>query len=153
MKKLIKTIIVLSILALATGCRATASVAEPTVATEEPTATIKESEYKTEADWALYEQNYMFAVEVPTYAGDIFEAGKYVFEVVAAQEGREGMYDIYIESKEYNSLSELSDADYTVGGIGGAPVTLNLKAGQYVYIVPYKKLVYKPTGYLSIEKQ
>jgi hypothetical protein len=109
--------------------------------------------YKTEADWALYDENYMFAVEVSGYEGDIFEAGEYVFEVVSAQSGFEGVYDVYIESETYNSLSELGDSDYTIGGQGGMPIKIDLKAGQYVYVVPYPGLVYEPTGYLSIKKQ
>lgn len=147
MKKSVGIVVALLMLIALTGCATPASSTITQAPQENDTG------YLTEADWALYDTNYMFAVEIPNYDGDIFEAGKYVFEVVSAQSGYAGMFDIYIKSEENIPLSDLGESDYTIGGQGGMPITIDLKAGQYVYVVPYQDLVYEPTGYLAIKKQ
>lgn len=61
------------------------------------------------------------------------------------------MYDIYIEKSEYDSMSELCEIDYTVGGAGSFPINITLNKGDYVYVVPYSDLLYEPKGYLTFE--
>lgn len=107
--------------------------------------------YKTEIKWALSD-NYCFAVEVDSYDGDICEAGTYNARVEVSKKGFAPIYDIYIENELHDSISDLGEIDYSIGGNNaGGTLTIPLEAGQYVYIVPMK-MAYEPHGYLVIEK-
>lgn len=101
--------------------------------------------------WPL-QTPYAFAVEISDYDGDIFSAGKYTFSVSNTKLGEAPIYDIYIKDKKYQKFSELGSADFSVGGANSSPITYDLKKGDYVYVVPYTKLVYEPKGYLEIKQ-
>lgn len=111
---------------------------------------VTSSKYKTKGEWAL-STPYAFAVENDTYSGDVYCAGEYTFKVTNTTLGEAPMYDIYIEKSEYDSVSELGEIDYTVGGSGSFPISIILNKGDYVYVVPYSDLLYEPKGYLTFE--
>lgn len=111
----------------------------------------KTPKYKNSLSWSLYEENYMFAVEVDDYNGDIYKAGTYVFSTLTNAAGKTGIYDIYVEDKELSSLSELGELDYEVGGIGSSEIEIALNKGDYVYIIPYKSLIYIPEDVLYMK--
>ncbi len=120
--------------------------------------------YKTSGNWAMYDNSYMFAVEVDGFNGDIFKAGKYFFKLVAGRTKAAGtnlptapaVFDVYVGNKIYNSVAEMQQEipgpQITVGGMGSADkvVEYELHSGQYVYILPYQ-VVYEPSGYITFE--
>ena len=121
--------------------------------------------YKTSGEWAMYDSNYMFAVEVDGYNGDVFQAGNYEFKLSAGRtKGASGgsqavlpaMFDVYVGNKEYNSLSEMKqdipEPQITVGGMGSGDTVIEYTfvAGQYVYIIPCD-VAYQPSGYISFK--
>ena len=112
--------------------------------------------YLTETIWAA-ESNYVFAVETDSYDGDVFEKGTYRFypDLVTVT-GNEIpiVWDIYVSDELYSSMEQVLDTQLkaTVGGINNLDTTLELKKGQYVYVV-YNKPASTPTGVLKIEKQ
>lgn len=112
------------------------------------------SNYLTETTWAALD-NYMFAVEVPEYSGDIFEAGKYLFSATDAKTGEIPIiWDIYVSSEQKSSLSELEETELvgSVGGLEKSTIEYELQSGQYVYVV-YNKTLGTPGGMLKISKQ
>jgi hypothetical protein len=54
----------------------------------------------------------------------------------------------------FTNLDELGEIDYEVGGTNGAKEVVTLKQGDYVYIIPYKNLVYTPKDvlYMRVKK-
>lgn len=121
--------------------------------------------YKTSGEWALYDTNYMFAVEVDGYSGDVYQAGKYEFKLSAGRTESAGgnsqavlpaLFDVYIGNKEYSSIAEMKqdipEPQITVGGMGSGDrvIEYELVAGQYVYIIPYD-VAYQPSGYISFK--
>lgn len=114
----------------------------------------QDNSYMTEGDWALFDSNYLFAVEINDYGGDIYQAGSYKFELTGADEKNAGVFDIYTSNKLVTNSSELTDdmLKGSVGGINLDTLSLNLSKGTYVYIVPYKDLAYEPHGILKVKK-
>ena len=121
--------------------------------------------YKTSGEWAMYDSNYMFAVEVDEYNGDVFQAGTYEFKLSAgrskaasggSQAVLPGIFDVYVGNKEYKNIAEMKqdipDPQITVGGMGSNDTTTKyeLVAGQYVYIIPFE-MDYQPSGYVSFK--
>ena len=141
MKKKIIVVVLMSVMAVfATACGETTS----------------ETGYKTEVTWADT-GNYMFAVEVPDFSGDIFEAGTYRFypDAVDIEDASKTpvVWDIYISQNEYSDSSQIQESEYvaTVGGLEKDEYTCDLSVGQYVYI-NYNDALGDPTGMLQIEK-
>lgn len=119
--------------------------------------TASENDYKTEATWADT-GNYMFAIEVSDFDGDVFEAGTYKFypDAVDLEDPSKTpiVWDIYVSGNKYSDSSQIQDDEYiaTVGGLEKAEYTGDLSAGQYVYI-NYNETLGEPTGMLQIQKQ
>lgn len=116
------------------------------------------TDYLNKTTWAAL-QNYMFAVEVENFDGDIFEAGTYRFYPDAVNLDDYPtkipvVWDIYISDKYYTNPNQLKDDEYvaTVGGLEKDEYTAELLAGKYVYI-NYNKVLGEPMGMLQIEKQ
>lgn len=115
------------------------------------------TDYLSEATWADT-SNYMFAVEVSDFDGDVFQAGTYRFypDAVNLDDASKTpvVWDIYVSDTLYSNADELSDEEYaaTVGGTEKDECTLDLQAGNYVYI-NYNQTLGEPTGMLQIEKQ
>ena len=112
--------------------------------------------YLTEALWAG-PSNYVFAVEIDSYNGDIFEKGTYRFYpdlVTITSNEIPVVWDIYVSDELYNSTSQFLDSQLqaTVGGINNLEATLELEKGQYVYVI-YNEPVSTPTGALKIKKK
>lgn len=101
-----------------------------------------DSKYKTKGDWAL-DTNYVFAVEIDDYNGDIFQAGTYEFTTKVFDKHKiPAIYDIYISDKYYTRLNGLKESEF-VGSVGGredASIEITLTAGKYVY-VKFNKVV------------
>lgn len=112
-----------------------------------------EQKLMTECEWAL-QTNYMFAVNTLNFNGDIYEEGTYSFDISNKEFGKAPIYDIYISTEEYTNEAEVQNikTHYEIGGVDGIAVNIKLKSGQYVYVVPYKNLVYEPQGFLKIKK-
>ena len=140
-KKIIIAVLVSMMVVFATACGKTAS----------------ETGHKTEATWADT-GNYMFAVEVPDFNGDIFEAGTYRFypDAVDIDDTSKTpvVWDIYVSQNEYSDSSQIQENEYvaTVGGLEKNEYSCDLSAGQYVYI-NYNDTLGEPTGMLQIQKQ
>lgn len=112
------------------------------------------STYLRETTWALLD-NYAFAVEVDSYEGDVFEAGEYIFKEDLVLDGQVPViWDIYVSAEYKNSISELQESELkgSVGGVEKAELTIELSAGQYVY-VKYNKTAGEPGGVLRVSKQ
>lgn len=129
---------------------------EPSTITQNTQATVTDSKYLTATEWADT-SNYMFAVEIDSFNGDIFEAGNYLFtpiNVVESASNTPTVWDIYISNNCYNNISQLADSEYvnSVGGYEKLETTINLTSGQYVYII-YNETALTPTGMLKIKKQ
>ncbi len=107
------------------------------------------NKYKTKIEWALQDP-YCFAVAVDGYSGDVAEAGTWTASVSNKKLGEAPVYDIYIETEELNSIGDLGDVDYTVGGVNSMDIELTLENGQYIYVVPVS-LAYEPKGYLVLK--
>lgn len=116
-----------------------------------------DTNYLTSASWAL-DSHYMFAVETE-FDGDIFEAGAYHFYpscVFGLDTGSiPVVWDIYVSNNMYSSLNQLSEKELagSVGGQTQLDLSLELEAGQYVYIKYNPVANNSPTGILEIEKQ
>lgn len=118
------------------------------------------SKYETEINWAEL-SNYMCAVEIDDFNGDILKSGKYRFYPKGVDYLEKGVmsketpivWDIYVSDNEYKNMSELKKSEYvgTVGGISKDEFTKYLSAGKYVY-VNYNAVYGEPAGYLMIEK-
>ena len=124
----------------------------PTQAQTEATTTevtTVASKYKTSTEWADITQNYMFAVEIDGFDGDVLQSKTYNFDVTNNKLGETPMYDIYIRKQGDLNLSSLGNCDFTVGGSGYTSTSHKLNKGDYVYIVPCE-LAYTPKGYLKI---
>ena len=119
-------------------------------------ASSENSNYKDKATWAAL-GNYMFAVEISDFDGDIFKAGTYRFYPSAVDLNDPSktpiVWDIYVSENLYNNSEELKDSELvaTVGGMGKDETTLELLPGQYVYI-NYNQTLGEPTGMLEIER-
>lgn len=112
------------------------------------------SKYLSETTWALFD-NYAFAVEVDSYEGDVFEAGEYNFKEDLVLDGQVPViWDVYVSDEQKSSLSELQESELkgSIGGMEKAELTIELSAGQYVY-VKYNKTAGEPGGVLRISKQ
>ena len=118
------------------------------------------SKYKNSGDWSGL-SNYMFAVEVDDFDGDIYEAGTYRFypDLVDRIDGLMSketpiVWDIYVSDSEYKNVSELSDTEYvaSIGGIDKIEQDIILSQGQYVYI-NYNEVFGEPAGILRFEKK
>lgn len=115
-----------------------------------------DSGYKTGATWAD-SSNYMFAVEVESFDGDIFEAGTYSFYPDGVSDDPSKtpvVWDVYVSTTEHSSSSELTEDEHvaTVGGMVEDSATIELQSGDYVYI-NYNQTLGDPTGMLKIEKK
>lgn len=137
-KKSLLIIILFTFLTALVGCTSTGS-----------SDTSSSSNYKTSITWALQDP-YKFAVEVDTYNGDIVSAGTYTFSVTNKNLGEAPLYDVYVETFDSDSLSDLGEPTYSVGGVNSVDVDVELTSGEFVYIIPYD-LVYEPQGMLEIK--
>ncbi len=112
---------------------------------------VDDNGYLNYVKWTL-QTPYTFAIEKSDFDGDVWCAGKYTFVTSNTSLGEAPIYDVYIKDREYAKISELGSADFSVGGAKASPIEYTLKPGDYVYIVPYTKLVYTPKGYLEIKQ-
>ena len=124
--------------------------AEPIETTEAP------NKYLSEITWAL-DTHYACAVELDEYDGDVIQAGTYRFypEAVVLGTGKiPVVWDIYVSTNYYNKLDELQDDECkgSVGGVDKLELTLELEAGQYVYVKYHAVANNNPTGMLQITK-
>lgn len=115
------------------------------------------SGFKTEATWADL-GNYMFAVGIEDFNGDIFEPGTYRFYPDAVDLSDPSktpvVWDIYMSENLYSNSEDLQDSELiaTVGGLEKDEYTGELESGKYVYI-NYNEVLGEPTGMLQIKKQ
>lgn len=125
----------------------------------EPTQTETESEdvdFLTSGEWAMYDQPYMFGVEISDFDGDNYKAGEYSFvpEGATGQNANNisAIYDIYVSDKEYVSSSDTvanEEIACSAGGMSNEECDLSLKKGNYVYVIPTDN-VNGASGWLSI---
>lgn len=165
--KLLSTLLCLSIVVILTACGGETPPINETVSTTDVEESVTEpgNDYKTSGSWAMYDSNYMFAVEVDGFNGDVFKAGKYKFKLSAgktkAASGNSlavlpAIFDVYIGDKEYSSIAETKQAipepQLSIGGRGyeDTEIEYELLPGQYVYIIPYD-VDYEPSGYIEFE--
>lgn len=106
------------------------------------------NKYLTKVQWAL-DTPYICAVEVDGYDGDILTAGTYTATTMTNKLGECQIYDLYIESELFPSISELGEIDYSVGGAGFESADIELHSGDYLYIVPVD-MVYKASDALTL---
>ena len=116
----------------------------------------KTPKYETYAEWADL-SNYMFAVEVDDFDGDIFEAGDYRFYVQGESTNPQDVFvvwDVYISDNCYDNIRQLNKNELkaSVGGNAKTEQTIHIEKGKYVYI-KYNETVGNPKGILCIEKQ
>lgn len=120
----------------------------------------KKSNYKSNGTWANL-SNYMFAVEIDDFDGDVYEAGTYHFypdlvDRVDSLMSSETpiVWDVYVSYHEYTKLSELKESEYvaSIGGITKTEEDIVLKKGNYVYI-NYNEVLGEPAGILKFEKK
>lgn len=94
--------------------------------------------YLLDAMWALGD-NYMFAVEVDGFDGDVFQSGTFDFYPETIDNHKiQAIYDVYVGSEELSSTSDvIQDCEYigAVGGTAQESITVNLNAGSYVYVI------------------
>lgn len=116
------------------------------------------SKYMTNGSWALYDSNYIFAIEVGDFNGDIFKNGDYIFELSAGSDTSKNtpaIFDIYVSDTLYANEAELTQSmnepTLSIGGMGSSDDKHKyaLKKGSYVYIVPFKEMQNEPSGYLN----
>lgn len=173
-RKLLTTLLYMSLVVALTACGGTTLTTEDLTtpnSVEEADNNAEQSNeepsnnYMTSGEWAMYDSSYMFAVEVDSFNGDIFKAGKYKFKLSAGRtKAASGdslavlpaIFDIYIGDKEYSSIAETKQAipepQISIGGMGSedTEIEYELLAGQYVYIIPYD-VDYEPSGYINFE--
>lgn len=116
----------------------------------------KNSKYDTYGEWAAL-SNYMFAVEIDDFNGDVFQVGNYRFYVEGKAHKEQDVFivwDIYVSDNCYSNMRDLKKSEYvaSVGGNSKVECNVSLKKGQYVYI-KYNETVGNPSGILCIEKQ
>lgn len=118
------------------------------------------NKYKNSGEWCDL-SNYMFAVEVENFNGDVYEAGTYRFypDLVDRIDGMMTeetpiVWDIYVSNNEYKNPSELNESEYvaSIGGITKIEEDITLHKGQYVYI-NYNNVFGEPAGILKFEKK
>lgn len=118
------------------------------------------NQYKKSGEWTAL-SNYMFAVEVDDFDGDVYEAGTYHFypDLVDRIDGMLSnetpiVWDIYISENEYKNMSELTDSEYvaSIGGLAKIEEDIILEKGKYVYI-NYNEVFGEPAGILKFEKK
>lgn len=113
----------------------------------------KNSKYLTKIQWADT-SNYMFAVEIDDFDGDIVQSGKYNFTTTGKSDESHVaiVWDIYISDNLYSNMRELSDSEYvtSVGGNDNTSASIILERGKYIYI-NYNKTALNPSGLLNIE--
>jgi hypothetical protein len=170
-RKLLSLLLCLSLVISLTACGGATSTTDETASTSDVVEASEnsidelENNYMTSGNWAMYDSNYMFAVEVDDFNGDVFKAGKYKFKISAsitkAASGNSpavlpAIFDVYIGDEEYSSIEELkksiSEPQLSIGGMGseGLEIEYELVQGQYVYIIPYD-VDYEPSGYIDFE--
>lgn len=112
------------------------------------------SKYQSKGEWSLYDTNYVFAIEVDDFDGDIYQAGKYDFKLTSADASDAGLFDIYTSTELITDSSDLTE-NMLVGIVGGMELftlTMKLETGTYVYVIPYQGAAYEQHGILSINK-
>ena len=112
---------------------------------------------KTSGSYAMYDRTYCFKIDDMTYDGDTYKSGYYTFDIFISSKDRSFpiIYDIYVSDYYFsNEVQVLNHAEHkaTVGGLENYPQSFSLNPNQYVYCVPYKRLVYEPQGVLQIKK-
>lgn len=122
----------------------------------EQTQEEEDSEFLTSGQWAMYDQSYMFGVEISDFDGDNYKAGEYSFvpEGATGQNANDtsAIYDIYVSDKEYASNYDTivnEEIVCSAGGISNEECDLSLKKGNYVYVIPTDN-VNGASGWLSI---
>lgn len=119
----------------------------------------KYKSWKKKVDWAD-DKDYMIAVGIKDYDGDILQPGNYIFKSNLTKKKIESkekkgqtpvVWDIYVSKNQYKNKRELKKSEF-VGSVGGTTVeelNIKLEEGQYVY-VNYIKPVGKGFGKLEI---
>lgn len=114
----------------------------------------KQTEYKTSTVWEN-KTDYVFSVEAD-YDGDIYKAGTYEFTPVDVdtESGKTPVvWEIYVSETLYDNINDLKPEEKkaSVGGTDNTSTTIDLKQGQYVYIL-YKGSGDNTTGNLQVKK-
>ncbi len=96
--------------------------------------------------------NYIFAIEVDEFDGDVLENGTYTFSTASTTQSAI-MYDIYISEELKDPLNTLNEEEFfnTSGGLYPIDFEVTLMKGEYVYIVYYEQLM-DADGTLTITK-
>ena len=126
---------------------------------EKETAKKYPKSWLKKVDWAA-DEDYMIAVGIKDYDGDILQPGNYIFKSNLTKKKIESkekkgqtpvVWDIYVSKNQYKNKRELKKSEF-VGSVGGTTIeelNIKLEEGQYVY-VNYIKPVGKGFGKLEI---
>lgn len=116
------------------------------------------SGYKTSIEWTNNGQDEVeswlkVAVENDNYDGDILESGTYtVTQTNGEYKGTaQRVYNIYISTSDTEEPEVVKNESlpYTVGGVNGSQIEINVEKGQYLYI---QKVFGSGDGHLKIMK-
>lgn len=164
MKKLFSIIIICLIAISITSCdidstKKADSDSKSDKKIEKETAKKYPKSWKKKVDWAD-DKDYMIAVGIKDYDGDILQPGNYIFKSNLTKKKIESkekkgqtpvVWDIYVSKNQYKNKRELKKSEF-VGSVGGTTIeelNIKLEEGQYVY-VNYIKPVGKGFGKLEI---
>ncbi|MER2081251.1 MAG: zinc-ribbon domain-containing protein [Ruminococcus sp.] len=130
---------------------------EPTTAKKTQPVTEYEDTDRFLTSGVYTDSDFVFAVEVEDFDGDVYSEGTYRFyptDVIESRNYIPTVWDIYVSDKLYSKISDLDKSSLvdTVGGLDQLETTVDLKKGQYVYIV-HTEVLLLPTGILKVEKQ
>lgn len=97
----------------------------------------RESEYLDKVRWAS-PQSYMFAVEADGFDGDNFKAGTFNFtSEIKVKNKIPAVFDVYVSPTEYSKAKDVKPEEMvgSVGGVQSDSVSVDIPAGNYVYLV------------------
>ena len=131
------------------------TTAESAQSTTELPSQSEETNYLISGEYS--DSDFVFAVEIDSFDGDIYSEGQYRFYPTAVNESRNyvpTIWDIYVSDELCNNISALDKSDYidSVGGLDKREISIDLEKGEYVYIV-HNEVLLIPTGILKVEKQ
>ena len=93
--------------------------------------------YAEKTEWAS-PKSYMFAVEVEGFDGENLKAGTFNFtSEIKAKNKIPAIFDVYVSATEYSKEKDVKPEEM-VGSVGGAlsdSVSVDIPAGNYVYLV------------------
>lgn len=93
--------------------------------------------YAEKTEWPS-PQSYMFAVEVEGFDGDNFKAGTFNFtSEIKVKNKIPAVFDVYVSATEYSKEKDIKPEEMvgSVGGVLSDSVSVDIPAGNYVYLV------------------